>query len=218
MDGVALRNMLFTVEQSLEGAGEWCSVEKAMALALMVVTQRPKVVCEIGVWAGASLLPMAIAAKALGTWIDPNTDRETKCRLVAIDPWSSDASVDGQIPVNANWWSKAPHEWAYTTFMERLERFGVKDIVEVVRMKSDHAPPPGNLGLLHIDGNHSDQAERDAARFVPNVRPGGIVVLDDINWDGGGPRRAADLIESMGFRPMYELGMGRVFQRQGLRG
>ncbi len=196
--------------------GDWCTTDKALTLASIVVATRPKVVVEIGVWTGASLIPMALAARSLGEWVDCTTQRASRCKVVAIDPWDPAASMEGQIEVNAKWWGTAPHEWAYGEFCQKLERYELQDVVEIVRMRSDVAPPPANIGLFHCDGNHSDQAVDDVVRFAPNVRAGGVVVLDDFNWDGGAVRRAGQALEGMGFRALYEIdqkSFARVYQR-----
>jgi len=200
--------------------GDWCTTDKALTLASIVIATRPKVVVEIGVWTGASLIPMALAAKSLGSWIDCMTQRSSRCKVVAIDPWDPAASVEGQIEVNAKWWGSAPHEWALGELVQKLERYELKEIVEIVRMRSDVAPPPANIGLLHVDGNHGDQAVADVMRFAPNVRGGGIVVLDDFNWDGGAVKRAGQTLEDIGFRALYEIdqkSFAHVYQRGGMR-
>jgi predicted O-methyltransferase YrrM len=41
---------------------------------------------------------------------------------------------------------------------------------------------PG-IGLLHIDGNHDYAKLRsDIEKYLPKLRPGGYLVLDDIGW------------------------------------
>jgi predicted O-methyltransferase YrrM len=42
--------------------------------------------------------------------------------------------------------------------------------------------PPG-IELLHIDGNHDrDAVASDLALYLPKMRLGGIVVMDDVSW------------------------------------
>lgn len=210
------------IRESLrDGGTEWCTEQKAVALASLVIALRPKFVCEIGVWCGASLIPLALAAKSLGRWTDPTSGLISSCKVIAIDPWDAAASAADQLPINAEWWGKAPHEWAYQTFLERLKRFNVEwPVVEVVRKTSDDADPPAGLGILHIDGNHGEQAITDVVNYAPNVRAGGVVILDDFHWEGDAVKRAGEQLEAMGFRALYELdtvSYGRVFQRVGMR-
>ena len=58
---------------------------------------------------------------------------------------------------------------------------------------ADAAPrfAPASIDLLHVDGNHSEASVRDdLQRYLPLVRPGGVVVVDDISWSS--VRRAAE--------------------------
>ena len=58
----------------------------------------------------------------------------------------------------------------------------------------DALPVTGQLALLHIDGNHRyDHVRRDIDLWLPWVKPGGWVLLDDYVWAfGDGPKRAGD--------------------------
>ena len=52
----------------------------------------------------------------------------------------------------------------------------------------------GRIGILHIDGNHDfEHVEQDAETWIPHVKPGGWIILDDYEWDwGDGPRLVGD--------------------------
>jgi predicted O-methyltransferase YrrM len=82
------------VEDAAPEGGDWCSADKAVQLAALVIEHRPQVVVELGVWMGGSAIPMA---NALG-------------KLLAIDAWSTEASVAGQEGVNATWWQEVGDE------------------------------------------------------------------------------------------------------------
>jgi len=178
---------------------QWCTEEKAHTLAGLVAVLRPELVVEIGVWRGASLLPMLIAMRHVNHG-----------SAIAIDPWSQAASAAGEAPENAAWWGKVDHETAYRDFLARCERAGVVGRVAVWRKPSDECTPPARIDLLHVDGNHSDQAVRDVERFAPFVRTGGILVMDDVHWVGGHVSRALEIAVAMGFRELYALGTGCV--------
>lgn len=184
----------------------WCSLQKACDLAATVVTLRPAVTVEIGVFGGRSLIPMALACKLTGVG-----------RIIAIDPWSAEASQEGYDATNAEWWGKLDHESVYQDFLARLQQYELRGIVEIQRMKSADAPVPTCIDLLHVDGQHTDQAVRDVHKFAPAVRVGGMCYLDDIDWAGGGVLRAVDTIKSLGFTELYrhsgEAGTGGMFQR-----
>lgn len=187
--------------------GKWTSLEKAQVLAALVVGLRPKLIVEVGVWEGDSIMPMLLALRhvACGT-------------AVAIDPWSAEASMEGQEDVHREWWSKAPHEAALETFRARMVRSEVDDICEVIREKSDHVNVAdlGAVGLVHIDANHGPAATRDIARFAPRLPIGGVLVLDDLEWPGGGVLAGYHQAVGMGFVELYRLGTGCVMQRTGI--
>ena len=197
------RVLLDTIERVVPEGGDWCTVQKAHTLACLIIGLRPTTVVEIGVWMGGSLIPMALAVQEL----------DAGGRVIAIDPWSSIASVIGQHGENAAWWSKVDHEDAYQRLCARIAKHELESVVTVHRMPSDNAAVPDSIDLLHIDGNHAEQAIRDVARFAPAVRGGGICVLDDVGWEGEHVARAADDLVGLGFRELYPLDTGKVFQR-----
>ncbi len=182
----------------------WTSPEKAQTLAALVLALRPNVVVEIGVWQGDSLIPQLLALAALGTG-----------RGVAIDPWSSSDSIVDQTPENVEWWGKVNHDQALARFVARLQQYEVDRICQIRRARSDDVDPRelGTIDILHVDGNHMEQAERDVTRFAPQIRSGGILVLDDLYWSGGHVVRAREHAESLGFDTLYPLGTGCVMQR-----
>lgn len=188
-----------SVDQNPHG---WCDGKKAVTLGAIVMALRPDVTVEIGVFGGRSAIPIALAHKEVG-W----------GKLLAIDPWSAEASVEGYGEADSKWWSKLDHERIYNFFTRQVSLHSVEDYIQIIRAKSDDVPPPTSIGLLHIDGQHTDQAGRDVARFATHVIRGGIVVMDDISWSGGGVQRAVGRLEGMGFVKLYDLGTGAVYQR-----
>lgn len=197
------------VEACYRDGGDWCTLEKAQSLAALVLARRPRVVCEVGVWMGGSLVPMAIAQRCL---LESGLARSSSC-VIAVDSWSAAASTVGQAGDDASWWASVDHDQAHRVFVERLHRHRLDGVVQIVRQASDDAPVPPQVDLLHIDGNHAEQAVRDVRRFGAAVPLGGVLVLDDLNWRGGHVARARDVAVSLGFQPEYALGTGEVMVR-----
>lgn len=196
-------NKLFTeIADLVPKLHGWCSVEKAHTLASMVLSLRPEVCLEIGVWGGRSLLPMAMALRNLKQGV-----------IYAIDPWSISASEQGQTGDNQKWWSTANHEVVYNDFVAHVHRTGTEKYVRIYRMKSDDFDPPPRIGILSIDGNHGPQAIKDVRRYVPSVSIGGFVVMDDLDWVGDTVKQAAGLLPDFGFKRLYPLGTGAVYQK-----
>ncbi len=67
-----------------------------------------------------------------------------------------------------------------------MARWGTEDHSQLLRARSeevaaDFADRP--IDLLHVDGNHDRAAvTRDIELFLPHMKPGGILVMDDIAW------------------------------------
>lgn len=176
-------NYIANVMPHMEG---WCSPEKAKALVARIYKYRPAIIVEIGVFAGRSLIAMALAA------------HENKIgRVIGIDPWDSDASTQGFAEDNPNhdWWKNVVN---HNYILDRCNQFigdmGVKDRVTLCRGTSEHTLPgmliakdlidTPFIDMLHIDGNHSEGCSTfDVENYVPLVRSGGVVVFDDVNWE-----------------------------------
>ncbi|MDH4283838.1 MAG: class I SAM-dependent methyltransferase [Gallionellaceae bacterium] len=56
------------------------------------------------------------------------------------------------------------------------------------------APVTGKIAILHIDGNHKyESVKEDVKVWLPFVKQGGWILLDDYVWSfGDGPKRAGD--------------------------
>lgn len=184
-----VEQMIRTTIPTMDG---WATLNKAYTLAGLVLHMNPKLVVEIGTYAGRSVLPMLWAL------------RETKSgRAIGIDPYDAQVSSEQEFPGNSEWWGELDHRKIEAKFHAFLKAFGVNNLIDVVRKKSDDVTPPESIDILHVDGGHTDVAIRDAKRFGAKVRVGGIVVLDDIQWVGGSVLRAIDELEEMGFDEIY---------------
>lgn len=205
------------VARVLPDGGDWCDVVKAQTLATLVLGLRPRLVCEVGVWTGGSMVPMMLALSAVQAIQGVETvalgRTETPRRGVAIDAWSAEASCAGQEGDNLVWWEAQSHERAKATFLSRLGDHDLESICDVVHQRSDDVDPPDPIDLLHLDGNHGEQAVRDVERFASRVEVGGVLVMDDLPWVGGHVQRARDRAVAIGFRRLFPLGTGEVLQR-----
>lgn len=151
----------------------WCSHTKASVLIDIITKTRPKKIVEIGVWAGKSLIPMAFTLKTLGNG-----------KIYGIDPWKNEESVIGvQSEANLAYWEWVDHEAVMNGLKIKVQEFGLEDQIELIRSSSLEAPEIGDIDLLHIDGNHSEITSiLDVTKWVPLVKSGGWIIVDDISW------------------------------------
>lgn len=196
-------NLFTAIQELVPKLDGWCSPAKAQMLAAAVLTLRPQVSVEIGVFGGRSFLPLALAHKEIGTGI-----------LIGIDPWTEHASKQGQLnPEDYKFWATCDHEVVYQRFRNWAVQLGVMDTIRIERKQSDYADPPKVIDFLHLDGNHGPQVENDARRFMPNVRVGGLVFVDDLDWFAGYVRKAEEYMLNSGFVKLYHMDTGGMYQR-----
>lgn len=198
---------LFTnIEEIVPKLPGWCSVSKAVTLASSIVALRPEIIVEIGVYGGRSLIPMAMACASVSKGI-----------VIGIDPWEKSASVEGQPQEHATWWGNLDHEHIMKSFLAQVELLRLKNFVNVVRKRSDEVTPPKNIDIISLDGNHGPQALKDVERYAPNVRVGGLIVFDDLNWSGGNVSLATEKAKSLGFVELHRVLKGdedwAIFQK-----
>ena len=200
------KKILFAkIDRSLEAIlNGWTTKEQAHHMADSILTLRPLVTVEIGVYAGKGLIALALAQKATG-----------QGKVIGIDPWLPEASAEGQPEEHRTWWSKLDHNSIYEQCLAALKRYGVESFVELRRQKSGDAIPPEKIGVLRIDGNHGPQSKSDVLRYAPNVVLNGMVYLDDATWTNGPLQNGADEdLFDMGFEQVLDLGGGTlVFKR-----
>lgn len=158
--------------KSLKELHGWCTPNKASLLMDFVYMLKPETVVEIGVFGGSSLVPMAFALKDIGSGV-----------IYGIDPWSSQASAQGMEGVNQDWWANLDHEAIMQSLVVKLEEYDLNTHVQLIRETSESAAEIPYIDMIHIDGNHSEEASfYDVNKWVPLVRKGGIIIFDDMTW------------------------------------
>ncbi len=153
----------------------WCDAPKAQAMVSQIRKHKPSIYVEIGVFAGRSLFAASLAMKEYGG------------HTVGIDPWNESESVKGQASDHAEWWGKCDHEKIYHEAMEQSHMLGLDSTCTLLRSTSHWVlwliQSLAPIGMLHIDGNHSEaSALYDAQTYAPLVPSGGIILFDDLDW------------------------------------
>ena len=200
-----MKNLFSQIESELahpDHQDGWCSVQKAFYLAASVMALRPNLVVEVGVWAGRSVIPAALSLKKLG-----------RGKEICIDPWrpsdSSKGLPDGK---DKEWWAKVDHERIFNVFKKWVTDAQVEPYVEIHRCRSDEfkIEKLGLIGILSVDGNHGEEASiYDITHYAPRVERGGFLFMDDIGW----ATKATSLIPQYGFKELYQLDTGKIYQR-----
>ncbi len=171
------------IEQLLDSipadAGGGASSLKALVLSDLMITQRLQSVVEIGVYRGRLLLPLALTAMSQGAG-----------EVIGIDPYTAQAAEqhdEHASPLDLETW---PHgiDWdgLYAQVNLAIANHGLERWCRVLRTRSEDSArkfSAGAIDLLHIDGNHDHASViRDVELYVPKVKIGGYVVLDDTSW------------------------------------
>ncbi len=170
---------------SFEG---WCSKEKAFNFIDLVLEMKPQTCVEIGVFGGSSIFPVASALKFL------NEDGA----VIGIDPWDKLECIKYFDPVkdevDLKWWGNLNLERIYYSYTNLIRRFNLQDYCITIRATSkDAAPEVGEIDILYIDGNHGEEATNlDVALYLPKVRHGGCIWMNDALWESR--QEALDLL------------------------
>lgn len=176
---MSLDSVCKAIDAALPNIAGWCSKEKAYALAETILSRRPDVCVELGVFGGSSLIPQAIAMKDTGAG-----------RVIGVDPWTRDAALEEmRDEKNIDWWGKQDMESVYRHCEGNIKKYGVEQFCSLVRDKAENVAATfadESIGMLHIDGNHAElPAYKDATLWLPKLKPEGILFFDDIWWADG---------------------------------
>jgi hypothetical protein len=193
-----------TIKDTLPGIQGWCSENKAFTLASIIIGLRLKVSCEIGVFHGRSCFPMARAHCCVGG------------KVVAIDPWSAKEASNGYTGANYSYWNTTQRmQNAEQQFRNLIANYDLGPWVDIRKERSDDVVP-FECELLHVDGQHTQQAVRDVQRFTSKMPAGGIVFLDDINWYNDNNFDVADAVKWLllnGFEELYKIETSAVYRK-----
>jgi hypothetical protein len=164
----------------------WCSYQKASILMDLMLKAKPKVIVEIGVWGGKSLLPMAFTLKGFGFG-----------KIYGIDPWENEASLEGVVhESNIAYWGNIDHQLVLDCLIQTIDSYDLYDYVELIRSTSAKAPLIENIDILHVDGNHSEVTSYlDVTKWLPMVKKGGWIVVDDMTWFENGMTTTGKAVE-----------------------
>jgi tetratricopeptide (TPR) repeat protein len=186
------------------GVWGWITLNKAGCLIDYVdeiCKEVEEPVCvEIGVFAGKSVLPIALELK-----------RNSKGKIYAMDPWTNEEATRGYEDVHYEYWSQIDLNHKLGIFESMIQEFELKDYISIIKEPSDTAPEIKNINLLHIDGQHTDQALRDVRKYASQIALNGYCVVDDVNW--GRVADVPNLLEKMGFIHVHTVDSTVIYKK-----
>lgn len=153
----------------------WTSVARCQEMADAIFETKPKLAVELGVFGGRTLIAQAIAMRASGHG----------GIVVGIDPWSVHDAIEDENEENIRFWgNEATLEAAHKTTMHAIWSRALQGVCVVIRSASQFAAPLfGEIDHLYIDGNHAEvPCLRDIELWVPKVKAGAYVFVDDVDW------------------------------------
>jgi len=174
------------VRDALEGIqidfGGGCSMSKGYLMAWLIKKYRITNSIDIGVYRGRSLVPQAVAHREY-----------TGGTAYGVDPWLNSEARESGNPALKD----AIDEFVDTTNFQAIfeevdaliRRLKLDQNCTLIREKSSHAvryfeSKDIGFGLIHIDGNHdSERVMEDVSLYLPRLRRGGFVLMDDVSWD-----------------------------------
>jgi predicted O-methyltransferase YrrM len=151
----------------------WTTPERGFEMADAIFETRPKIVVEIGVFGGRSLVAQALAMRASGHG----------GLVVGIDPWRKEAALEGENEDNRKWWTAVDIEKVHRDAVNAIWSRNLQSHCVIIRSASQHvASLFPRVDMLFIDGNHA-MAMRDVEMWGPKVPPGGYIFADDADWN-----------------------------------
>jgi len=172
----------------------WCTLDKAIHLYKLVSQHDTPLCVELGVFAGRSLLPIALAA------------RSKNGSAVGIDAWSKNASQEGNNDdANTRWWNNIDYEFFYNYTNTVIKNAGLSGSTLIIRSKttdicSHYAS--GSISLLHQDSNHSEENTVDEVNlWYDKLKIGGYWVFDDANWPT--TQKAQEILLKKGYEIIF---------------
>jgi predicted O-methyltransferase YrrM len=176
----------------------WCCQEKIDFMKQWATNNDVHLFVEIGVYGGASFVPVARILDAKG---DSSSH--------AIDPWDKVFTLIDSDGADKVWWDKNPDLLlAKESFLAKVKGLASVCVAEDTSDNCKDDFSHNTIGMLHIDGSHGFQALFDAHNYYPLVKKGGLIIMDDINWHFRGRdtvKMAIEYLEDKGCKRLADI-------------
>lgn len=159
----------------------WCPEDKMQRLYKLVMDTKPDVIVELGVWAGRSLFPMALALKEIG-----------KGKAYGYDAWSNKVATEGtNNPADDEWWAKVDMEYILNCFKNSITFLWLEEWILWEQSKTDEAVTgfiDNGIDIIHQDSAHNvETITLELELWVPKLKSGGYLIVDDTDWEKAKP-------------------------------
>lgn len=178
-----MRNLHDLIIKDQYDSGGRCGETKGNVIKNLIIESNAQLCVEIGVFKGASLMYFA------------ETLEITKGLVIGIDPYSM-GSLKNEIPnkslnhhiYNVLFKDQIILDNLYDGLIKVINDNNLKNTISLVRNKSEdyyNNLEIETIDILHIDGNHDEEyVTKDIQLYLPLVKKGGYIIMDDITWPG----------------------------------
>ena len=178
-----MRNLHNLIIRDQYDSGGRCGETKGNLIKDLIIETNAQLCVEIGVFKGASLMYFAEALEI------------TKGKVIGIDPYLMGTLIN-DIPNKIL--SKHIYEVLfkdqivldnlYNSVLNVINENKLENIISLVRDKSEDYYTnieKESIDILHIDGNHNEEyVTKDIQFYLPLVKKGGYIIMDDTTWPG----------------------------------
>jgi hypothetical protein len=170
---------------SVDDVPGWLDQKIAWGMTDLIRTMKPDVVVELGVYGGKSLIVQAAALRDNGNG-----------KIYGIDPWRNKDVLEGLAPnEDPAFWRSHDMARVHDGCMRAIWQNKLENVV-IIRAPAHDARDLfawNSIDVLYIDDGHSEKAScRDVLDYLPRVRGGGYIWIDDADWPS--IRKACELL------------------------
>ena len=178
-----MRNLHDLIIRDQYDSGGRCDETKGNLIKDLIIETNAQLCVEIGVFKGASLMYFAEALEI------------TKGNVIGIDPYSMGTLIN-EIPnkdlnkyiYEVLFKDQIVLDNLYNGVLKVITENKLENIISLVRSKSEDYHiniKKDSIDVLHIDGNHDEEyVTKDIQFYLPLVKKGGYIIMDDITWPG----------------------------------
>jgi predicted O-methyltransferase YrrM len=178
-----MKNLHELIKKDILDAGGRCDHLKGNIIKKYVSKLKAKLCVEIGVFKGSSLMYF------IESLIENNG------KVIGIDPYLLD-SFKNDIPdikskeliYDVLFTKQEILDKIYDELYEIIQNNNLTPHVDLIRNKSENISKQfkkQSIDIIHIDGNHDEvNVSNDIKLYLPLIKDGGVIIMDDINWIG----------------------------------